>query len=123
MYFTNEKHLMLERERVGVNDIEQAYKEGLAIEGLLKEIKPDYYRVNIGTLETIHILENGYIDYDFRSYGRMSANGTIDSGYYFRQRGKIDSDRIGRRKLYKTSKGLYFNESGYRNYLKDYIKY
>lgn len=69
-------------------------------------------------IETIYNINDDYIDYDFYI---IYPDG-IGSGYYWSLRLKKDDDRIGRRKLYKSSKGLYFIENGYRNYIDDFHK-
>lgn len=69
-------------------------------------------------IEIIYDISNEYIHYDFYiiyPYG-------VGSGYYWFLRLKKDDDRIGRRKLYKSSKGLYFIENGYRSYINSFHK-
>lgn len=70
-------------------------------------------RVNNNTIETIYKVSDDYIDYDFYF---IYPDG-VGSGYYWSLRLKKDDNRIGRRKLYKSNKGLYFLDNGYRNYL------
>ena len=75
-------------------------------------------KVNGNLIEIIYIISHDYIDYDFYiiyPYG-------IGSGYYWSCRLKKDDSRIGRRKLYKSSKGLYFIENGYRSYIDSFCK-
>ena len=121
------KHLEYGRERFnryGWNK-EQAELEGWSIMGYINTLSPDkeiLFRVNPGTLEIIILDNDSYIYYDFYSLYPVNKNGAIGSGYYWKCRLQKDDDRIGRRKLYRSSKGLYFIESGYRNYLHDYIR-
>lgn len=75
-------------------------------------------RVNNNTIETIYNVSNDYIDYDFYF---IYPDG-LGSGYYWSCRLKKEDDRIGRRKLYKSSKGLYFIENGFRNYINSFHK-
>ena len=75
-------------------------------------------RVNNNTIETIYNVSNDYIDYDFYF---IYPDG-VGSGYYWSLRLKKDDNRIGRRKLYKSNKGLYFIESGFRNYIDSFNK-
>lgn len=74
------------------------------------------FRINSHTIETIYKVSDDYIDYDFYF---IYPDG-LGSGYYWSLRLKKDDPRIGRRKLYKSNKGLYFIESGYRNYLNSF---
>ena len=69
-------------------------------------------------IEIIYNVSDDYIDYDFYI---IYPDG-VGSGYYWNLRLKKDDNRIGRRKLYKSSKGLYFIENGYRNYLNSFLK-
>lgn len=69
-------------------------------------------------IEIIYDVFNDYIHYDFYI---IYPDG-IGSGYYWSLRLKKDDNRIGRRKLYLSNKGLYFIENGYRNYLNDFHK-
>ena len=73
-------------------------------------------RINANTIETIYNIDNDYIHYDFYF---IYPDG-IGSGYYWSLRLKKDDERIGRRKLYKSSKGLYFIESGFRTYIHNF---
>ena len=75
-------------------------------------------RINSHTIETIYNIDNNYIDYDFY----MIYPDGIGSGYYWSLRLKKDDSRIGRRKVYKSNKGLYFIENGYRNYIDGFHK-
>lgn len=75
-------------------------------------------KINNNTIETIYNVSNDYVDYDFYF---IYPDG-VGSGYYWSLRLKKDDNRIGRRKLYKSNKGLYFIESGYRNYLNNFFK-
>ena len=75
-------------------------------------------KINSHTIETIYKVSNDYIDYDFYF---IYPDG-VGSGYYWSLRLKKDDNRIGRRKVYKSNKGLYFIENGYRNYLNDFHK-
>lgn len=75
-------------------------------------------KVDGHTIETIYHINNDYIDYDFYI---IYPDG-LGSGYYWSSRLKKDDDRIGRRKLYQSSKGLYFIENGYRNYMDNFHK-
>lgn len=58
-----------------------------------------------------------YIDYDFYI---IYPDGKISNGYYWKCRLKKNDKRIGRRKIYFTTKGFYFIENGYREYLFKY---
>lgn len=73
-------------------------------------------KINNNTIETIYNVSNDYVDYDFYF---IYPDG-VGSGYYWSLRLKKDDDRIGKRKVYKSNKGLYFLENGYRNYLHDF---
>ena len=75
-------------------------------------------KINGNVLEVIYNLSNDYIDYDFYF---IYPDG-LGSGYYWSCRLKKDDSRIGRRKLYKSSKGLYFLENGYRNYIDSFCR-
>ena len=75
-------------------------------------------RINGNLIETINYINDNYIYYD---YYFIYPDG-IGSGYYWSLRLKKDDDRIGRRKLYKSNKGLYFIENGYRNYIDSFHK-
>ena len=77
------------------------------------------FKVNGNIIETIYNIDNDYIDYDF--YFICPDDG-LGSGYYCSLRLKKDNNRIGRRKLYKSNKGLYFIENGYRNYIDNFYK-
>lgn len=105
-----------------VEDYKQAYNEGTTINNFINTLEPDLYKVNNGTLETINIINNNYIQYDFRSLFN-TYKFLVGSGYYNNKYGKINDDRIGKRKLYQTTKGYYFIENGIRCYLNDYITY
>ncbi len=70
-------------------------------------------KINGNLIEIIYKISNDYIDYDFYI---IYPDG-ISSGYYWSSRLKKDDSRIGRRKLYQSSKGLYFIENGYRSYI------
>lgn len=74
------------------------------------------FKINSHTIETIYNISNDYIHYDFY----IIYPDRIGSGYYWSLRLKKDDVRIGRRKLYKSSKGLYFIENGYRNYINSF---
>ena len=77
------------------------------------------FKVNGNIIETIYNIDNDYIHYDFYF---IYPDG-LASGYYCSLRLKKDNNRIGRRKLYKSKKkGLYFIESGYRNYIDNFYK-
>lgn len=69
-------------------------------------------------IEIIYNVSDDYIDYDFYI---IYPDG-VGSGYYWSLRLKKDDPRIGRRKLYKSNKGLYFIENGYRNYINSFHK-
>lgn len=75
-------------------------------------------RVNGNTIETIYKVSNDYVHYDFYI---IYPDG-ISSGYYWSLRLKKDDPKIGKRKLYKSNKGLYFIENNYRNYLHSFNK-
>ena len=75
-------------------------------------------RVNNNTIETIYNVSNDYIDYDFYF---IYPDG-LGSGYYWSCSLIKDDERIGRRKVFKSSKGLYFIENGYRNYINSFHK-
>lgn len=70
-------------------------------------------KVNGNLIEIIYNISNNYIHYDFY----IIYPDRIGSGYYWSLRLKKDDSRIGRRRLYKSKKGLYFMENGYRNYI------
>lgn len=70
-------------------------------------------KVNGNIIEAIYNINNDYINYDFYI---IYPDG-ISSGYYWSSRLKKDDSRIGKRKLYKSNKGLYFIENGYRSYI------
>lgn len=70
-------------------------------------------RINGNIIETIYNIDNDYIEYDWYF---IYPDG-VGSGYYWSLRLKKEDPRIGRRKLYKSSKGMYFIENGYRNYI------
>lgn len=76
------------------------------------------FKINSHTIETIYKVSNDYVDYDVYF---IYPDG-IGSGYYWSCRLKKDDDRIGRRKIYKSSKGIYFLENGYRNYIDSFYK-
>lgn len=69
-------------------------------------------------IEIVYNVSNDYIDYDFYI---IYPDG-IGAGYYWSSRLKKEDPRIGRRKLYKSNKGIYFMENGYRNYIDDFHK-
>lgn len=73
-------------------------------------------KVNSNTIETIYKVSDDYIYYDFYF---IYPDG-IGSGYYWSLRLKKDDNRTGRRKVYKSNKGLYFLENGYRNYINSF---
>lgn len=75
-------------------------------------------KVNSNTIETIYNVSNDYIDYDFYF---IYPDG-VGSGYYWCLRLKKEDNKIGRRKLYKSSKGIYFIENNYRNYINSFYK-
>lgn len=75
-------------------------------------------KINGNLIETIYYINDNYIDYDFY----MIYPDGIGSGYYWSLRLKKDDERIGRRKVYKSNKGLYFIESGFRNYINSFHK-
>lgn len=74
------------------------------------------FKINSHTIETIYKVSNDYIDYDVYF---IYPDG-VGSGYYWSLRLKKDDERIGRRKLYKSNKGLYFMESGFRTYIHNF---
>ena len=76
-------------------------------------------KVNGHIIEAINYINNDYINYDFYI---IYPYYSIGSGYYWSCRLKKDDDRIGKRKLYQSSKGLYFIENGYRNYISQFHK-
>lgn len=75
-------------------------------------------KIHGNIIETIYNISNDYIDYD--SYF-IYPDG-VGSGYYWSLRLKRDDNRIGRRKLYKSNKGLYFIENGFRNYIDSFYR-
>ena len=75
-------------------------------------------KINNNLIEIIYNISNDCIHYDFYI---IYPDG-ISSGYYWSCRLKKDDERIGRRKLYKSNKGLYFIESGYRSYIDSFYK-
>lgn len=121
------KHLEYERQRFNRYgwSKEQAELEGWSIMEYINTLSPHkqiLFRVNPGTLEVITWDNDKYIDYDFYPLYPHKKNGAIGSGYYWRCRLQKDDDRIGKRKLYRSSKGLYFIESDIRHYLNEYIR-
>ena len=76
------------------------------------------FKINSHTIETIYNINNDYIDYDFYI---IYPDG-ISSGYYWSLRLKKNDDRIGKRKIYKSNRGIYFIENGYRNYIDSFYK-
>lgn len=80
-------------------------------------------KVNGNIIEIIFNISNDYINYDFYIiYPEGISSSGISSGYYWSLRLKKNDNRIGRRKLYKSNKGLYFLENGYRNYISQFHK-
>ena len=80
-------------------------------------------KIHGDVIEIIYDVSNDYIHYDFYTiYPDGISSSGISSGYYWSLRLKKDDSRIGRRKLYKSSKGLYFIENGYRNYINNFYK-
>ena len=75
-------------------------------------------KINNHIIEVINYINDDYINYDFY----IIYPNNIGSGYYWSLRLKKDDDRIGRRKIYKSSKGLYFIESGFRTYIHNFHK-
>lgn len=91
----------------------------LKVNEFLKQLNPDtMIRINGYVIETIYQVSNDYIDYDWYF---IYPDG-IGAGCYWSARLKKEDHRIGRRKLYKSSKGLYFIENGYRNYIHSFHK-
>lgn len=124
---TKEYQLVCERERMaryGYNNINNCIEEAYNILDYLKELKGDIrFKVNIGTLEVLIVNENmEYVDYDYYSLKIHTNTFKIGIGHYSKLYGKRNDARIGRRKLYESSKGYYFIEFGYRNYISEYIK-
>lgn len=92
---------------------------GIKVNEFINQLKPGtMIKVTGEIIEIIYNISNDYIDYDF--YIIYPDN--IGSGYYWSLRLKKDDDRIGRRKIYKSSKGIYFIENGYRNYISQFHK-
>lgn len=97
--------------------INHYHQIGLKVNEFINQLRPGtMIKVNGNLIEIIYNISNDYIDYDFYI---IYPDG-ISSGYYWSLRLKKDDDRIGRRKLYKSSKGLYFLENGYRNYINSF---
>lgn len=113
----NKKYKQFQR----VDCIDQAINEATTINNFINELNIDLYKVNNGTLETINILDDGYIDFEFRSLF-YTYKFIVGTGYFWRCRLQRNDERIGMRKLYRTSKGLYFNLFGHRYYLSEFIK-
>ncbi len=83
------------------------------INEFINQLNEAMIKVNGNLIEIIYNISHDYINYDFYI---IYPDG-ISSGYYWSCRLKKNDARIGRRKLYQSSKGLYFIENGYRNYI------
>ena len=94
--------------------INHYHEVALKVNEFINQLRPEtMIKVNGNLIEIIYNISNDYIDYDFYI---IYPDG-VGSGYYWSCRLKKDDERIGRRKLYQSSKGLYFMENGYRSYI------
>lgn len=75
-------------------------------------------KVHGDVMEIINYINDDYINYDFY----IIYPGGISSGYYWSCRLKKNDDRIGRRKIYKSNKGQFFMQDGYRSYIDSFYK-
>jgi len=99
--------------------IEYYHGIGLRVNKFISELNPEtMIRINGNVIETVYNIDNDYIYYDFYFIYPKS----ISNGYYWSLRLKKEDSRIGKRKLYQSSKGLYFIENGYRNYIDSFYK-
>ena len=99
--------------------IDYYHSIALHVNKFINELPADtMIKVHGNLIETIYKVSNDYIDYDFYF---IYPDG-VGSGYYWSLRLKKYDLRIGRRKLYKSSKGLYFIENNYRNYIDSFYK-
>jgi len=76
------------------------------------------FKVQGDIIEIIYNISDDYLNYDFYI---IYPDG-IGSGYYWSLRLKKDDNRIGRRKIYKSSKSQYFIENGFRTYIHNFYK-
>jgi len=94
--------------------IDHYHGVALKVDGFINQLPTGtMIKITGQVLETIYQISNNYIYYDFY----FIYPDKISNGFYWSLRLKRDDNKTGRRKLYKSSKGIYFIENNYRNYI------